>query len=51
MATLFCNSRRKLSQGLLFWREAGKGIPVIFLHGAWNDSSQWVFVTRFIRVW
>ncbi|MDB9323341.1 alpha/beta hydrolase [Nodularia spumigena CS-591/04] len=46
MATLFCNSRRKLSQGLLFWREAGKGIPVIFLHGAWNDSSQWVSVVE-----
>ncbi|BAY91722.1 MULTISPECIES: alpha/beta fold hydrolase [unclassified Tolypothrix] len=42
MDTLFRNSRRKLSQGLLFWREAGQGIPVILLHGAWNDSSQWV---------
>ncbi|MDZ8054274.1 MAG: alpha/beta fold hydrolase [Aulosira sp. ZfuVER01] len=42
MDTLFHNSRRKLSQGLLFWREAGKGTPVILLHGAWNDSSQWV---------
>lgn len=44
MSTLFRNSRRKLSQGLLFWREAGQGTPVIFLHGAWNDSSQWVSV-------
>ncbi len=44
MDVLFRNSRRKLSQGLLFWRELGKGIPVIFLHGAWNDSSQWVSV-------
>ncbi|MEA5516137.1 alpha/beta hydrolase [Nodularia sp. UHCC 0506] len=44
MDTLFHNSRRKLSQGLLFWREAGEGTPVIFLHGAWNDSSQWVSV-------
>ncbi|MDB9374023.1 alpha/beta fold hydrolase [Nodularia sphaerocarpa] len=44
MDTLFRNSRRKLSQGLLFWREAGEGTPVIFLHGAWNDSSQWVSV-------
>jgi len=42
MDTLFRNSRRKLSQGLLFWREVGEGTPVIFLHGAWNDSSQWV---------
>ncbi len=44
MQTLFRNSRRKISQGLLFWREAGEGIPVIFLHGAWKDSSQWLSV-------
>jgi pimeloyl-ACP methyl ester carboxylesterase len=44
MDTLFRNSRRKLSQGLLFWREAGEGIAVIFLHGAWEDSSQWLSV-------
>ncbi|WP_414564692.1 MULTISPECIES: alpha/beta fold hydrolase [unclassified Anabaena] len=46
MDILFRNSRRKLSQGLLFWREAGEGIPVVFLHGAWNDSSQWVSVMK-----
>ena len=39
---LFRNSRRKLSQGLLFWREVGDGIPVVFLHGACSDSSEWV---------
>jgi len=44
MDTLFRNSRRKLSQGLLFWREVGAEIPVIFLHGAWNDSSEWLSV-------
>ncbi|BAZ53083.1 alpha/beta hydrolase fold protein [Nostoc sp. NIES-4103] len=44
MDTLFRNSRRKLSQGLLFWRESGEGTPVIFLHGAWKDSSQWLSV-------
>lgn len=42
MDSLFRNSRRKLSQGLLFWREVGAGTPVVFLHGSWNDSSQWV---------
>lgn len=42
METLFRNSRRKLSQGLLFWREVGAGVPIIFLHGTWTDSSQWV---------
>jgi len=44
MDTLLRNSRRKLSQGLLFWSEAGEGIPVVLLHGAWNDSSQWSLV-------
>ncbi|MEA5618297.1 alpha/beta hydrolase [Cronbergia sp. UHCC 0137] len=44
MNTLFRNSRRKGTQGLLFWREVGKGTPVVFLHGAWNDSSEWVSV-------
>jgi pimeloyl-ACP methyl ester carboxylesterase len=44
MDTLLRNSRRKLSQGLLFWREVGEGTPVIFLHGAWHDSSQWISV-------
>ena len=48
MDDLFRNSRRKLSQGLLFWREVGSGTPVIFLHGAWNDSSQWVFLMELL---
>ncbi len=48
MDALFRNSRRKLSQGLLFWREVGEGIPVIFLHGAWNDSSQWISVMELL---
>ena len=42
MNLLFRNSRIKLSQGVLFWREVGTGIPMIFLHGAWNDGSEWV---------
>jgi pimeloyl-ACP methyl ester carboxylesterase len=44
MDTLFRNSRRKLSQGLIFWREVGEKTPIIFLHGAWNESSQWLSV-------
>jgi pimeloyl-ACP methyl ester carboxylesterase len=44
MDTLFRNSRRKLSQGLLFWREVGEKTPIIFLHGAWNESSEWLSV-------
>jgi pimeloyl-ACP methyl ester carboxylesterase len=42
MNILFRNSRRKLSQGVLFWREVGRGIPVVFLHGSWTDGSEWV---------
>jgi haloalkane dehalogenase len=42
MESLFLNSRIRLSQGLLFWREAGAGNNIVFLHGAWNDSSEWV---------
>jgi haloalkane dehalogenase len=42
MEKLFLNSRIRLAQGLLFWREAGRGVPIIFVHGAWADSSEWV---------
>jgi pimeloyl-ACP methyl ester carboxylesterase len=40
---LYRNSRMKLSAGQIFWREAGdpNRSTVIFLHGSWNDSSQW----------
>ena len=44
MNILFRNSRIKLSQGLIFWREVGEKTPIIFLHGAWNESSQWLSV-------
>ncbi|BAZ16221.1 hypothetical protein NIES4071_80960 [Calothrix sp. NIES-4071] len=42
MDTLFRNSRRKLSQGQIFWREVGQGSNIVFLHGSWNEGSQWV---------
>jgi len=48
MDNLFRNSRRKISQGLLFWREIGVGAPIIFLHGAWDDSSQWISVMELL---
>lgn len=35
------NLRRRLSQGQVFWREAGNGPAVVFLHGSWDDSGQW----------
>lgn len=44
------NSRIKLSQGLLFWREVGQGSPIVspivFLHGFGKDSSQWLPVMQ-----
>ncbi|QOV24193.1 alpha/beta fold hydrolase [Anabaenopsis elenkinii] len=48
MYTLLRNSRRKFTQGLLFWREAGEGTPIIFLHSAWNDSSQWISIVELL---
>ncbi|MFM6199532.1 MAG: alpha/beta fold hydrolase, partial [Dolichospermum sp.] len=48
MNILFRNSRRKLSQGILFWREVGNGIPMVFLHGAWNDGSEWVSTMKLL---
>jgi pimeloyl-ACP methyl ester carboxylesterase len=41
---LFRNSRIKLSLGQIFWREVGRGPVLIFLHGSWTDSSQWLRV-------
>ncbi|MGH1396329.1 MAG: alpha/beta fold hydrolase [Trichormus sp.] len=48
METLLRNARRKLSQGLLFWREAGEGIPIVLLHGSWHESSQWLSVMELL---
>lgn len=36
------NARIRLTQGQIFWREVGQGETIVFLHGAWEDSSQWV---------
>ncbi|MGC9525320.1 MAG: alpha/beta hydrolase [Limnospira sp.] len=36
------HSRVKLSQGQIFWREVGTGPDVVFLHGSWQDGSQWL---------
>lgn len=48
MYSIFRNSRIKTSQGMLFWREIGEGIPIIFLHSAWKDSSQWISVMEML---
>lgn len=35
------NSRIRLSQGHLFWREVGQGQTLVFLHGSWWTGEQW----------
>lgn len=35
------NSRLRLPQGQLFWREVGQGTTVLFLHDAWSDGEEW----------
>lgn len=35
-------NRLRLPQGVLFWQEAGQGETILFLHGTWHDSSQWL---------
>lgn len=40
------NSRVRLSQGQLFWREVGQGKTLVFLHDAWADGSQWLPVVE-----
>ena len=44
MALPLRNSRIRLSQGQIFWREVGQGPVLVFLHGSWSDSSQWISV-------
>ena len=38
--------RIKLPVGSLFWQEAGQGETIIFLHGSWHDSGQWLPVRQ-----
>lgn len=42
MNLLVRNSRIRLSQGQVFWREIGSGPVLVLLHGSWSDSSQWL---------
>lgn len=42
MNLLLRNSRIKLPVGQIFWREVGTGPVLVFLHGSWNDGSQWL---------
>lgn len=38
--------RLKVPSGTLFWHEAGRGETLVFLHGSWHDSSQWLPVMQ-----
>ncbi len=39
---LIRTGRIKLADGTLFWHEAGQGETLVFLHGSWHTSSQWL---------
>ena len=36
------NGKIRITQGTVFWREVGYGPTLIFLHGSWQDGSQWL---------
>uniref|UniRef100_A0ACD5GSW6 Alpha/beta hydrolase n=1 Tax=Desertifilum tharense IPPAS B-1220 TaxID=1781255 RepID=A0ACD5GSW6_9CYAN len=36
------HSRIRLTQGRIFWHEVGQVLVLVFLHGSWTDSSQWL---------
>jgi len=38
----FHHFRISISQGQIFWREVGDGPAILFLHGSWIDSGQWI---------
>ncbi|MEY3297957.1 MAG: hypothetical protein RLZZ597_1217 [Cyanobacteriota bacterium] len=38
--------RLKVPSGTLFWHEAGRGETLVFLHGSWHDSGQWLPVMQ-----
>lgn len=43
MAQILHNSKLKISQGQISWREIGRKKPnIIFLHDAFSDSSEWI---------
>jgi len=42
------HAHTRLSLGKIFWRETGQGEVVIFLHGTWQDSSQWSGILSYL---
>jgi pimeloyl-ACP methyl ester carboxylesterase len=45
-ATILRTGRLKVPSGTLFWHEAGRGKTLLFLHGSWQDSGQWLPVMQ-----
>jgi len=44
MTMLIRNSRILTTEGSIFCREVGEGPALVFLHGAWDTSDQWLLV-------
>lgn len=42
------NSRVKLSLGHIFWHEVGLGTNLVFLHGSWDNSNQWLRTIKYL---
>lgn len=42
------NSRVKLSLGHIFWHEVGLGQNLVFLHGSWDTSNQWLRTIEYL---
>ncbi|MEZ2228141.1 MULTISPECIES: alpha/beta hydrolase [unclassified Microcoleus] len=42
------NSRIKLSLGQIFWHEVGQGPNLVFLHGSWDNSNQWLKTIEYL---
>ncbi|WP_024545412.1 alpha/beta fold hydrolase [Picosynechococcus sp. NKBG15041c] len=42
MGSVVRNSRLRLNQGQIFWRETGQGEAIAFIHREYGDGSQWL---------
>ncbi|MBV5257627.1 alpha/beta hydrolase [Synechococcus moorigangaii CMS01] len=42
MGCVVRNSRLRLSQGQIFWRETGQGEAIAFIHREYSEGSQWL---------
>ncbi len=48
MNKLFRNSKMKVAQGQIYWREIGeKNAAIIFIHNSFSDSNEWTALLEF----